>query len=279
MTASARVCAIRGVALVAAAAAAGCGPGSLTLPEPPKAAETAALVAVYDMPTAVLDIDGAAQIASEAQARLADINVDWFPSFVADALIRIRLRLLASGLSDDPATPAEENHPLVRAVVEVNRICTGWDDPTGAPDQATNGGVDLTAIVDHGQLQSELWAVASGCRFLSPAPGQAVVVGPNDRVPLKAFVDGTLIVYALAPLPDVLAAGQFFVSFEGTIGLFGATRSVAFDFEYLAGTVKFRVPVASGGDAIVSVGATIEIQGANGRFSCDLATLTCQAAA
>jgi len=277
MTAPACVGAMRRWALVVAATAAGCGPGTLTLPESPKAEETAALIAVYDMPTAVLDIDRARQVASDAQARLADLNVDWFPALVSDALARARRRLLDSGLPDDPAAPAEESHPLVRAVVEVRRICPGWDDPAGPPDATMNGDVELTAIVDAGRLERELWGVASGCRLLHPgAAGSAVVVGPTDHPALKAFVDGTLIVYALAPLPDVPAAGQFFVSFEGTIGVSGATRSVGFDFEYLAGTVKFRVPVPSGGDAIVTVGPTIAIQGANGGFSCDLATLTCQ---
>lgn len=274
MTASAQVGAMRSWALVAAAA--GCGPGTLTLPESPKAAETAALIAVYDMPTAVLDLDRAKQVASDARDRLADLNLDWFPALVSDALSKARRRLLDSGLPDDPATPAEESHPLLRAVVEVHRICPGWDDPAGSPDENVNGDVDLTAIVDAGRLAPEMWGVASGCQLLHPAAtGSAVVVGPTDLPALKAFVDGTLIVYALAPLPDVPAAGQFFVSFEGTIGVFGATRSVGFDFEYLAGTVKFRVPVASGGDAIVTVGPTIGIQGANGGFSCDVATLTC----
>jgi len=278
MTAPARVGAMRGWALVAAATAVGCGPGSLTLPEPPKAEETAALIAVYDTPTAVLDVDRAKEVATDAQARLPDLNLDWFPALVSDALARARRRLLDSGLPDDPGAPAEQSHPLLRAVVEGIRICPGGDDPASPPDGTVNGDVQLTAIVDVGRLQSELWGVATGCRLLQPAvAGSAVVVGPSDRPALKGSVDGTLIVSALAPLPDDPATGQFFVSFEGTIGVSGATRSVGFDFEYLAGTVKFRVPVPSGGDAIVTVGpTTFAIQGANAGFSCDLATLTCQ---
>ena len=52
-------------------------------------------------------------------------------------------------------------------------------------------------------------------------------------------------------------------------------KSTSFDFEVVNKSVKFRVP-ANGGDAIVTVGTTLGIQGANAGFSCDLTTLTCQ---
>ena len=66
------------------------------------------------------------------------------------------------------------------------------------------------------------------------------------------------------------------VIFSGSIGVGSQVGSASFDFEISKSQVKFRVPVASGGDAIATVGTTLGIQGANAGFSCDLTTLTCQ---
>ena len=43
-----------------------CGPDPVTLPEPPQATETAALVATYQMPTANLDASNIQQVATDA---------------------------------------------------------------------------------------------------------------------------------------------------------------------------------------------------------------------
>ena len=69
---------VRGAAALAVLAA-GCGPGTVTLPTPPMAAETAALVMTYEMPTATLDTSNVDQVFSDAQARLAKLHLDWLP--------------------------------------------------------------------------------------------------------------------------------------------------------------------------------------------------------
>ncbi len=56
-----------------------CGPDPVTLPDPPQATETAALVATYQMPTANLDASNIQQVATDAQARLADLHLEWLP--------------------------------------------------------------------------------------------------------------------------------------------------------------------------------------------------------
>jgi len=93
---------------------------------------------------------------------------------------------------------------------------------------------------------------------------------------VKGTLDGTLILYSLGPLPQNSSDAQLLVIFDGTIGVGEHVGSASFDFELQKTQVKFRVPVASGGDAIVTVGTTLGIQGANGGFSCDLTSLTCQ---
>ena len=92
---------------------------------------------------------------------------------------------------------------------------------------------------------------------------------------VMATLDGTLIIYALAPLPSTVADASFLLTFSGSISIGDQMKSASFDFEVVNKSIRFRVPVG-GGDAIVTVGATLGIQGANAGFSCDLTTLTCQ---
>jgi hypothetical protein len=267
----------RAAATLAAAAAAflvGCGPETITLPDPPMAAETQQLVALYDMPTATLDTAGIDQVRADAQARLEELHLDWLPGVVSDLLVLLRARLDAGSLPTDPAAEPKGRRAQITAVVELRRICVGWDNPASAPDEATNGALDLTAIVDTGKINPEAWATASACRVRSPPAddGSAIVVMPKV---VNATLDGTLIIYALAPLPGDVADAQFLVSFTGSISIGDQTKSASFDFEVVDKSVRFRVP-AGGGDAIVTVGTTLGIQGANAGFSCDLTSLTCQ---
>jgi hypothetical protein len=268
---------MRAAAALAAAAAAflvSCGPETITLPDPPMAAETQQLVALYDMPTATLDTSNIDQVRADAQARLDELNLDWLPGVISDLLARLRTRLDAGGLSSDPATQPEARRAQLTAVANIHRICLGWDNPASAPDEATNGALDLTAIVDTGKLNPEAWATAKACRVRFPPADNsgAIVIMPTV---VNATLDGTLIIYALAPLPADAADAQFLVSFTGSISNGDQTKSASFDFEVVNKSVRFRVP-ANGGDAIVTVGATLGIQGANAGFSCDLRTLTCQ---
>jgi hypothetical protein len=267
----------RGAALLLVAAAAflaSCGPETITLPTPPMAAETQQLVALYDMPTATLDTSNIDKVRADAQARLDELNLDWLPGVVSDLLARVQARLAAGSLPTDPAAQPKARRAQVTAVVEIQRICVGWDNPASAPDQATNGSLDLTAIVDTGTINPQMWATANACRVRFPPADNtgAIVVMPSV---VQATLDGTLIIYLLAPLPTDAADASFLLTFSGSISRGDQMKSTSFDFEIVDKSIRFRVPTG-GGDAIVTVGTTLGIQGANAGFSCDLTTLTCQ---
>ena len=266
----------RPVVLVSAAAVAlaiGCDQETITLPEPPMAAEMQQLVQIYDMPTATLNVGNIQQAAADARARLQDIGPDWFPGVVSDLLTRLRARLDDGSLPTDPTSEPKAQRAQLTLVANVHRICAGWEDPASPPDEATNGAIDLTAIVDTGRLNPEAWATATACRVRFPPAGSGGVIGLAPIV--NATLDGTLIVYLLAPVPPTAADAHYLVAFSGSITTGDQTRSASFDFEVDGTSVKFRVP-AGGGDAIVTVGTTLGIQGANASFSCDLTALTCQ---
>ena len=265
-----------GCALVLAALGLGCGPGTVTLPTPPMEAETAALVMTYQMPAGNLDTSNINQVLSDAQTRLNQLNLDWLPDLLSDALAQLRTRLDAAGLPDDPTSMPDTRKGQLTAVVTVTRICAGWSDPAGPPDQAANGSVEVNAIVDTGKLNPEIWGTATSCLARFPPAGSTGAVASATSTVVNATLNGTLILYSLGPLPSDPSDAQLLVVFSGSLGVGAQVGSASFDFEISKSQVKFRVPVASGGDAIVTVGTTLGIQGANAGFSCDLTTLTCQ---
>ena len=134
----------------------------------------------------------------------------------------------------------------------------------------------MTAIADTGKLNPEIWGTATSCLARFPPAGSTGAVARTTSTVVNATLDGTLILYSLGPLPQNTSDAQLLVVFGGSIGVGDQVGSASFDFEISKWQVKFRVPVASGGDAIVTVGTTLGIQGANAGFSCDLTTLTCQ---
>jgi hypothetical protein len=240
------------------------------------AAETAALVMTYQMPTATLDTGNIDQVFSDAQTLLTELHLDWLPDLLSQALSALRARVGAAGLPDDPAKNPNRARGQLTAVATVTRICAGWSDPPGPPDASANGSVEVTAIVDTGQLNSEIWGTATSCLARFPPAGSTGAVATDTSTVVNATLNGTLILYLLGPLPTNASDAQILVTFSGSIGVGDKVGSASFDFEISKSTVKFRVPVASGGDAIATVGTTIGIQGANAGFSCDLTTLTCQ---
>jgi hypothetical protein len=270
---------VRSAALVLATLTlVGCGPETVTLPTPPMEAETAALVMTYQMPTGNLDTSNIDQVRADAQTRLDELHLDWLPDLLSEALTQLQSRLAAAGLPDDPESMPDPRKGQLTAVVTETRICAGWSDPPGPPDASANGSIEVTAIADTGKLNPEIWGTATNClaRFPPADTTGTAASATSASTVVKATLNGTLILYSLGPLPRSTSDAQLLVTFDGSIGVGDKVGSASFDFEISKSQVKFRLPVASGGDAIVTVGTTLGIEGANAGFSCDLTTLTCQ---
>jgi hypothetical protein len=276
------------VLAVALGAAAACTSDDLVIPQPP---DLTAVAAIYEMPTGTVDPQRASEVAAQAQARFGELQLDWLPRLVADALAGLRQRLTDTGLPTDPATTGvdddddddddgdDSKNPWIDAVVHLQRICRGWSEPPGAPDAAQNGTLDLTAVVQRSRLGSTVWGTATACRA-------RVAVGSS--VAVNGFLEGTVTVYLYGGVPRELADTRALVQVTGRIGTEvtiqgnaqtaatpGGTASGSFDFRVIYPQVEIRVPVADG-DVIASVGLdAIEIRARNGSYRCDLPALTC----
>ncbi len=241
----------------------------LDIPTPPMQAETQALAAEYDMPTGSVDIAHVQTALDAVNAKLPDLELGWLPTFASDLLSSLNERLMQSGLPDNPDASIETHHFILSAVVNLHRICEGFDNPPG-PVDAANGFIDATGVVENGRLDSEVWGTVSACKT-----NLSLFSGPT--LSGNATLDGTVILYLLGPLPSSVSNARFLFQFIGQIGIADQTASSSIDFRVFDGLLDFRVPV-SDGDIVVEAGveSSVTLRASNGTFVCDRTTLSCQ---
>jgi hypothetical protein len=262
---------------LAAAGASGCA-SEIVLPDPPREAEVNMVAAIYDNPTGTIDVANIEAKLDDVQARIDQIPFDWLPTLIAEGLQRFAKRLDDANLTSDTQDGADTTkRTVIDAIVDMKRICRGWSDTPGLPDEAANGALTLTGVVEDGTVRSDLWGSATACKTrLDPAdvlPG-GLTITPSPSVNLS--LEGTLDVRLYGPLPRALGDAKFLLIFSGRLGTDVRSVDTSFDFRVLDGQLAFRYAV-SDGDVIIEVGVTsISVRGANGSFSCDLTSRSCQ---
>jgi hypothetical protein len=262
-----RTCAIH---LAVALAAGGCVSDDVVLPDAPMAAEMTDIAAIYENPTGTLDVARAEAAIDAIEARLQELHLDWLPTLVAEALIRLSERIGDAALTEESDDDAPTKHTVIDAVIDLTRICRGWSDSPGAPD-AANGTVKMTAVVEDGRVRPDVWGTATTCRTRLD-PLDTPVVDPA----LNLSVEGNLDVRLYGPLPRSVGEAKFVLLFRGRLGTEARTADGSIDFRVLDGHLAFRFAV-SDGDIIVEVGATsLSLRGSNATFTCDLASRSCQ---
>lgn len=255
--------------VVAALVVAGCGPDPVVLPTPPMQTEMAALVAAYDSPTGTFDTAKAEDTLMRAQARLNELQLDWVPDLVSELLARVDNRLEQSGLSDDPATltDTDSDRPIINAYATVHRVCKGWVDNGGQPDEAANGSIDITAVVEDGYLNRDAWGTATNCHARMLPVGKAAFDG---------FLDGTVILHLEGALTQDVSQARFLFYLTGSMGVASKMASGSFDFRFIEGKIEYRLQQPDGGDIVIIVGVTtLGVRDRTGMYSCDLVTQTC----
>jgi hypothetical protein len=236
---------------------AACGPGAIELPTPP--ASLTAAAAEYDNPTGTVPIDDVSRAVSAASDRLTAVQDSRLGPLIGEGLSDLRQRLSASGLSVAPLTSVSSN-TRIDAWVRSDRTCQGWDDSRTAPDPA-NGSLSLTAVMQGGYLQREIWGVASACK------GRIGIV--------HVFADGAVGAYLMAPLPESGDQARAAFRLDGTVGTEQRTRRLTLDFRVSDGGIAVLVPVADGQVVASASGDGLELRGRNGDFVCALETGTC----
>ena len=243
----------------------------LDIPTPPMQAETQAIAADYETPSGSVNIALVQTVLAAVNAKLPDLELDWLPNLASNLLSSFDERLQQSGLPDNPDASTETHHFILSAVVDVHRICYGFDNPPGPVDPA-NGAIDATGVVESGRLMPEVWGVTTGCKTTLSLYGGPTLSG-------NATLDGMIIIYLLGPLPTSASNARFLFTFNGQIAIGNQTINSSIDFRVFDGRLAFRVPVSDGNVVVETVmgdSSSVTLRASNGTFACDLTALSCQ---
>jgi len=188
---------------------------------------------------------------------------------MSDVLARVDSRLDQNGLSGDPATltDTDPDRPIIDAYATVHRICKGWVDTAGQPDEATNGSIDITAVVEDSYLNRDAWGTATNCHARMLPTGKAAFDG---------YLDGTVILHLEGALTQDVSQARFLFYLTGSMGVANRTASGSFDFRFIEGRIEYRLPQPDGGDIVIIAGVTtVGVRDRTGMYTCDLLTATC----
>jgi len=253
-----------------AAALAGCGPGPLPLPPAP---DMNALVAKYQAPTGTIEPQQLDEVIAAGQARIAQLQLDWLPDLLAQSMTRLRERLDDNGVPSDPNAAPNLNHPGIDATITLTQTCRGWDDPPGAANPQENGTLTLTAVIQNRTFRRALVAQATSCRGRIQPTNQIKVAAGTD---LKVFVDGSIGIYFLGPVPRTVAETHALVQISGQLGTM-ADGNASGEFDFLIDYPHVEVSLdRPDGNVILEVGLDgVTIRAANATYRCDAALQTC----
>jgi mRNA-degrading endonuclease toxin of MazEF toxin-antitoxin module len=244
-------------------AALGCGPSGVDIPDAP--AGSLPPVDLYDNPTGTVPLDQLAALSAEVEERMDRVDDSRLDRLLRSLLEALRQRLDAGGFPTDPAD--EGLKADVDGFVRVDRICRGWGDAV-APDPQ-DGTLDVTAVVRDGKLERDLWATASACR------ARVDLVGDRVSAAAHGFVDGTLGITLLGPLPTSVRGASFAVHLTGTLGTEQRRAPITLDFRLIEQRIEVLRTVEDG-VVVGSVGVDgIALRGRNGSYGCSVSMSTC----
>jgi hypothetical protein len=218
------------------------------------------LAAAYDNPTGTIQPSELACRAQDAFQQLTQERLPEVRAAISDALVSLREWLQSSGLPLD-GTTIDDKAARVRAVVNVHRICRGWDANVTTPNASKDGRIELSAYVDTQGLHRTLWGQAINCQGrVSPA-----------MLEVPVFLNGTLAIY----LQQGLRSGgetTFTVQLSGEVGGPDNRHPVNWDFSASTEGLEIRLPTADG-HVIASIQNGIgQLRTAAGEFAFDEAT-------
>lgn len=229
----------------------------------PVAPDMSALVASYEEPDGVVELDSAAELEAAAVVLGGVLERTGLASNVYAALEALA-REAPGGEGCGSSQPSRALS--ASGYVSVTRICGGWVSPE-VPDAARNGTLELTATFTERGLDPVIWGSALACRYLVE----------GTRVELSAPASAALRVHQGAPDGSCDFGDRallFDVDLDATID--GERVPVDFDFRLVRGGVLEFLGEGDGGAIVVGIGPQTELtlRGSNGSFGCD-AELEC----
>ena len=156
-----------------------------TLDVPP-APEFEDVLAAYANPTAEVSSAIMAAVADELLALRDQLEESEVFDEILDVIVDVQVELDAN--TDEKGNlvvPGLGTFPAPNAVLEINHNCPGWN-PNDAGDSAeTSGSVQLTMVLDLGDIRPVVWGEAAQCQF-------SAIIGERA---LQSKYDGEIAVH------------------------------------------------------------------------------------
>ena len=149
--------------------AASCAP-TLDIPNAPELDD---VVVAYDDPSAEISSAVMGAVADELLELREQLEQSRVFDQLLDVIVSVQVELDEnSDESGNLVVPGLGAFPEPNAVIEINHNCPGWDPEVGDGDAETAGAVQLTMVLDTGDIRPEVWGDATACKFV-PALGGA----------------------------------------------------------------------------------------------------------
>jgi hypothetical protein len=114
-------------------------------PRAPASEATDTILAEDESPSGTVDDSELDDTLDRARLRLDELDIAYLSKLIVELLTALARRVDASSLPNDPNEPADPDRPIIPAVVELERVCHGCADPTGAPAADESGSAEMTA--------------------------------------------------------------------------------------------------------------------------------------
>ena len=191
--------------------AASCAP-TLDIPNAPELDD---VVLAYDDPSAEVSSAIMGAVSDELLAFREQLEQSRVFNQILDVIVSVQVELDENSDEDgNLVVPGLGAFPEPNAVIEINHNCPGWDPEVGDGDAATAGAVQLTMVLDTGDIRPVVWGGATACKYLATPGGTSLQTSYDGGVAVH-FEDEP--VPTGEPLRDLVAT---FV-LRGTLGVAG----------------------------------------------------------
>ncbi len=148
--------------------AASCAEG-LDIPDAPEIDD---VLVAYASPSAEISSTVMAAVGDELLELRERLEQSQVFEQILDVIVSVQVELNQnSDENGNLVVPGLGAFPQPNAVIEINHNCPGWDPNVVDNNGEPTGSIELTMVLDTGDIRPEVWGDAAHCRFLSTVAG------------------------------------------------------------------------------------------------------------
>jgi hypothetical protein len=239
----------------------------------PPAPEFDDVLAAYANPTAEVTAAVMEAVGDELLALRAQLEDSEVFDEILDVIVKVQVELDENtDENGNLVIPGLGAVPDPNAVIEINHNCPGWDPSLADNNAETSGSVELTMVLEVGNIRPVVWGEAMQCQFLATV-GQRALQSKYDGGVAVHFGEGP--VSTSEPLRNL----EITFVLLGTLEVEGKELPIRRSFRLRDGAVlEILWELANGTNFVYLFNLETLGQGirdANGTLACDLEERQC----